>query len=302
MELIIAISVFVSAAALMMAILTRPAGTIQRRLQMFRAMAVVDDDSERDPTFSERVLRPVVTAFMRTFRVVMPASVLHKLQWRLTVAGDPLSITGLLVMWGLCAAALPGGLFVLLSSTGGLTSQAMLLLVAFIVLGAYLPHLWLKNTMERRQKHILKTMPDAIDLLTTCVEAGLGIDAALAQVAEKVGGPLARELKRVLREMAMGNARRDALKAMAERTQVGDVQTFVNALIQAEAMGVSLAQVIRVQADQMRMRRRQRAEEQAHKAPVKITIPLVLFFFPTILIVILGPAGLRLSEIFGSGE
>ncbi len=100
----------------------------------------------------------------------------------------------------------------------------------------------------------------------------------------------------------MGNARRDALKAMAERTQVGDVQTFVNALIQAEAMGVSLAQVIRVQADQMRMRRRQRAEEQAHKAPVKITIPLVLFFFPTILIVILGPAGLRLSEILGSGE
>jgi tight adherence protein C len=165
-------------------------------------------------------------------------------------------------------------------------------------LGFYLPFYMISSRARTRQHAIIKSLPDAFDLITTCVEAGLGLDAALARVAEKVQGPFADELKRALREVALGKSRRDALKELGDRTGVPDLIQFTNAVIQAEAMGSSIGQVLRVQAEQLRVRRRQRAEEQAYKAPVKMLFPLVLCIFPTLFIVILGPAVITIMQGF----
>jgi tight adherence protein C len=299
MEMLIALFVFVAVTSLFVAVFTKPQSDLRRRLDAFRDMAIIEDAPvERPPTFMERVLRPVFGSGLRTVRMVLPPSMLARLQWRLTVAGEPVSLSGLLTIWAVAAFGLPGLYFLVVVSGGEVQQRQLMLLGAMAALGAYLPHLWLSRRTDQRKKKILKRLPDAIDLLVTCVEAGLGIDAGLGQVAEKIGGPISQELRRTLREMAVGSSRRDAMKAMAERTQVADVKAFVNSLIQAEEMGVSLATVIRIQADQMRTRRRQRAEEQAHKAPVKITVPLVLFIFPTIMVVILGPAVIQIKDGF----
>jgi tight adherence protein C len=165
-------------------------------------------------------------------------------------------------------------------------------------LGFFLPFYMIRSRAKQRQNAIIKSLADAFDLITTCVEAGLGLDAALARVAEKVQGPFAQELKRALRDVALGKARRDALKELGDRTGVPDLIQFTNAVIQAEAMGSSIGTVLRVQAEQLRVRRRQRAEEQAYKAPVKMLFPLVLCIFPTLFIVILGPAIITIMNGF----
>jgi tight adherence protein C len=165
-----------------------------------------------------------------------------------------------------------------------------------LAMGVMLPKVWLENRVRLRQKVILKSLPDAFDLITTCVEAGLGLEAALARVAEKVQGPFGEELTVMLQDVALGKLRRDALREVAERTGVPDLTSFINAVIQAETMGTSIAAVLRVQADQMRIRRRQRAEQEAQAAPIKMMFPLVLFIFPTMFIVILGPAAISIYE------
>jgi tight adherence protein C len=165
-----------------------------------------------------------------------------------------------------------------------------------LVLGFMMPKIWLDNRTRLRQKAILKSLPDAFDLITTCVEAGLGLEAALGRVAEKVQGPFGEELTVMLHDIALGKLRRDALREVAERTGVPDLTSFINAVIQAETMGTSIAAVLRVQADQMRVKRRQRAEQEAQAAPIKMMFPLVLFIFPTMFIVILGPACISIYE------
>jgi tight adherence protein C len=166
------------------------------------------------------------------------------------------------------------------------------------LVGFFLPFYLIGSRARQRQNAIIKSLPDAFDLITTCVEAGLGLDAALSRVAEKVEGPFAQELQRALRDIALGKTRRDALKELGERTGVPDLIQFTNAVIQAEAMGSSIGQVLRVQSDQLRVRRRQRAEEAAYKAPVKMLFPLVLCIFPTLFIVILGPAIITIMQDF----
>jgi len=184
--------------------------------------------------------------------------------------------------------------------SGGVKAGPMALLIIgmFAAIGFLLPQMWLQQRVTGRQTQIIKSLPDAFDLITTCVEAGLGLDAALARVAEKVEGPFADELSRTLREIALGKMRRDALRELGERTGVPELVTFVNAVIQAELMGSSVGAVLRVQAEQLRVRRKQRAEEQAYKAPVKMIFPLVLCIFPTLFIVILGPAVITIMNDF----
>lgn len=298
MPALIALSVFISVFAAVSAVVAMPRGRVQQRLAGFRGMAFADDEPTEVPRgFVERVARPAWRAALRMLGVLLPTSTLDTLRWRLTLAGDPISVTTLLIGWAAMAIGLPVAYFVLVASgPNGVSGQQLVLLLLVAAIGAYLPHVWLRSKAKSRQKVILKSLPDAIDLLTTSVEAGLGIDAAMGQVAEKVKGPIATELRRVLREMALGASRRDALKAFADRTQIPDVMQFVNAIIQAEQMGVSLGQVVRVQSDQMRIRRRQRAEAQAYKAPVKMVFPLVLFIFPAIFVVILGPAAIQIMK------
>jgi tight adherence protein C len=185
-------------------------------------------------------------------------------------------------------------------SGGSLGKLAIVILGATCLIGFYLPFYLINSRARQRQKSIIKTLPDSFDLITTCVEAGLGLDAALARVAEKVEGPFAQELQRAIRDVALGKSRRDALKELGERTGVQDLIIFTNAVIQAESMGSSIGQVLRVQADQLRVKRRQRAEEAAYKAPVKMLFPLVLCIFPTLFIVILGPAIITIMNGFPS--
>ena len=161
-------------------------------------------------------------------------------------------------------------------------------------LGFYLPVLGLRSKIRKRQDNIIKALPDALDLLTICVEAGLGFDMAMGKVYEKWENELALAFGRVLREIQLGKLRREALKDMSDRMDVADVNAFTAAIIQAEQLGVSMAKILRVQADQMRTKRRQRAQEKAQQAPVKMMIPMVLLIFPSIWIVLLGPAALKI--------
>jgi tight adherence protein C len=162
------------------------------------------------------------------------------------------------------------------------------------VFGYFFPRLYLDSRISRRQENIRKAMPDALDLLTICVEAGLGFDSAVSKVSEEWENELSMAFGRVIQEIRLGKLRREALKDMADRVGITEMTSFVAAVVQSEQLGVSMSRVLRIQADQMRMRRRQRAEEKARQAPVKMMIPLVFLIFPSILIVLLGPAGLIL--------
>jgi len=161
-----------------------------------------------------------------------------------------------------------------------------------------LPNLLLESRIKRRQRVVLHAMPDALDLLTICVEAGLGFDAAMKKVIEKWDNELSLAFARVLQEIQLGKLRREALRDMADRLGVSEMDSFVAAVIQSEQLGVSMSRVLRVQADSMRVKRRQRAEESAQKAPVKMVVPMVFLIFPTIVIILLGPA---LLQILRSG-
>jgi tight adherence protein C len=165
--------------------------------------------------------------------------------------------------------------------------------------GYMLPGIWLGQQIKKRKKSIIKALPDALDLLTISVEAGLGFDVALQRVTEKWDDELSREFRRVISDMRLGRSRREALRDLGERTGVEDVQTFVSAIIQADQLGVSMSKILRLQSDQMRVKRRQRAEEEAQKAPILMLFPMVFLIFPALFVVILGPAIPRLVESFG---
>jgi tight adherence protein C len=166
-------------------------------------------------------------------------------------------------------------------------------------LGFFFPQLWLQGKIDKRQKEILKAMPDALDLLTICVEAGLGFDAAMSKVSEKWENELSVSFARAIREVQLGKLRREALKDMSARIGLAEMTSFIAAVIQSEQLGVSMSKVLRIQSEQMRVRRRQMAEEAAHKAPVKMIIPMAFLTFPSIFIVLLAPAAFSMADTFG---
>jgi tight adherence protein C len=228
-----------------------------------------------------------------------PASFAVTLQRKLDLAGNPprwtldriLAAKGL----GLIGLALLGVLI-------GVHNFALMLLLAIGMgtFGFFLPDIWLYNLGQKRQAQIRVALPDALDMLTICVEAGLGFDAALAQVARNTDGPLAAEFARVLQEMQIGKSRSQSLRAMVGRTTVTELRSFVSALVQAGELGIAVARVLREQAKEMRLRRRQRAEEQAQKVPVKILFPLIACLFPALMVIIIGPGGITIANaLFG---
>jgi tight adherence protein C len=168
--------------------------------------------------------------------------------------------------------------------------------MVFMVLGFFFPELWLSSQINKRQHEIRKAMPDALDLLTICVEAGLGFDAAMAKVSEKWTNELSLAFGRTIREVQLGKLRRDALRDMSDRIGIAEMTSFIAAVIQSEQLGVSMAKVLRIQSDQMRVKRRQLAEEEAHKAPIKMLFPMALLIFPSLMIVLLTPAALKLMQ------
>ena len=295
---IIGVLVFLAVASLILGLARRSPSLIEARMQDFRTRTVntVEGEADLSVPFSERVLLPSVEALANAATSVLPARVLANIEKQLVRAGSPMSLNAYVVFWMISVFFVSGfmlaGVVVVWGAVG---IQQALAVLAFAAVGWMAPGLWLKGRLGARQKLVIKVLPDALDLVTTCVEAGLGLDAALARVAEKSSGPLADELTRMLREVAMGKLRREALAEMADRIGVDELTSFVNAIIQAEQLGVGIVQVLRVQSDQMRTRRRQRAEKTAHEAPIKMIFPLVLFIFPAFMLVILGPAGLRIA-------
>ncbi len=275
---------------------------IRSRLQALRGPDV-HDQSREALTLKQRMFLPITDGIMQSVSRYLPSGVMSRMEEKLVIAGEPMSANTFMAVRLICFALL-AGLPVLLLTAGmiKLSMTGIVFIGAFTVAGIMLPTVWLSQRVGQRQSTIIKSLPDAFDLITTCVEAGLGLDAALARVADKVEGPFADELSRALREIGLGRMRREALRELGSRTGVPDLITFVNAVIQAELMGSSVGAVLRVQAEQLRMRRRQRAEEQAYKAPVKMIFPLVLFIFPTLFIVILGPAMITIMKDFPGGK
>jgi tight adherence protein C len=180
--------------------------------------------------------------------------------------------------------------FLLMTISGQPYIRRILGVVIGAAIGYLFPALWLRSKIRRRQDEVVKALPDALDLLTICVEAGLGFDAAMQKVAEKWENELARAFNRVIQEIRLGKLRREALREMDRNLEVTDITSFVAAVIQADQLGVSMSKVMRIQSEQMRIKRRQRAEEKAHQAPVKMLFPMVFLIFPAIYVVLLGPA------------
>jgi len=298
LALLAAAFVLVTVFLLIMASLWHGENPVRARVESLVSGTRREDLPDLARPLNERVLSPALDAVANRILAILPKRVLDGMRRKLVLAGEPLNLGGFLTVM-----ASSGGLFgvlglaLVVTAGGSFQSNQLLMLVALGGLGLALPYLWLINHIRHRQTIITKSLPDSLDLITTCVEAGLGLDAALSRVAEKVEGPFADELSRTLREVGMGRMRRDALRELGERTGVPDLISFVNAVIQAEQMGTGIGQVLRVQSDQLRLRRRQRAEEMANAAPVKMVFPLVLCIFPTLFLVILGPAGI---SIYGS--
>jgi tight adherence protein C len=295
---IIGVLVFLAVASLILGLTRRSPSLIEARMQDFRTRTVntVEGEADLSVPFSERVLLPGVEALANAATSVLPARVLANIEKQLVRAGSPMSLNAYVVFWMISVFLISGlMLAAVVVVWGAVGIQQALVVLGFAAVGWMTPGLWLKGRLGARQKLVIKSLPDALDLVTTCVEAGLGLDAALARVAEKSSGPLADELTRMLREVAMGKLRREALTELADRIGVEELTSFINAIIQAEQLGVGIAQVLRVQSDQMRTRRRQRAEKTAHEAPIKMIFPLVLFIFPAFMLVILGPAAIRIA-------
>jgi tight adherence protein C len=258
----------------------------------------IEEAGDLAAPFSQRVMIPTIAGLARLATSILPGSWLTSIEKSLVMAGRPMSLNGFAAMWVAMTLAFGGGALFAVTFIGSALGVLQGLLVVLVLggVGFLFPSVWLKGRVRGRQRLIVRAMPDALDLITTCVEAGLGLDAALARVVEKGSGPLVDELSHTLREVVMGRRRRDALTDMAQRTGAEDLISFINSIVQAEQLGVSIAQVLRVQADQMRMRRRQRAEQSAREAPVKMLFPLVFFIFPALLVAILGPAVINIGR------
>ena len=282
----------------------RSVDPVQARLsQLGNVQARNLEELELQQPFAERTLRPLVGRLSRTGRRLSSASSAETAEKRLALAGNPgdLRLTdwmGVKMLVGIGTGVVLFLLFGVLS--GGLVQGAFTGLIGFFI-GYLLPEFWLGRKIKSRQKVILKMIPDTLDLLTISVRAGLGFDAALAKVVEKIPGPLSEEFRRALAEVRVGKARRDALRDMIPRTNVQPLSNFIGAIIQAEQLGVSISKVLQVQSEQRRIERRQRAEEMAAKAPIKMLFPLVGCIFPSLFVVILGPAIISMVKTFAFG-
>jgi tight adherence protein C len=275
---------------------------LQERLAEYaaRGETVNLEEIELSQPFIERVIYPVARKFGEIATRFTPQNALQETARKLEQAGNPRGIDPTIFWAGRLVAAIGvGGLLFFVFSITQLDwswGRKIVIIGVFTILGFYLPELLLRSRIQRRQKDITKAMPNALDLLTICVEAGLGFDGAMSRVYSKWDNELSRAFGRVLREIQLGKLRREALRDMADRVGIPEMTSFVAAIIQSEQLGVSMARVLRIQSDQMRIRRRQLAEEQAQKAPVKMTFPMVLLIFPAILIVLLGPAAIMLLQ------
>lgn len=246
----------------------------------------------------QRAVAPLIQRFGGLLSRFAPQTMVEETARQLVQAGRPANLTpsGFLVLKAVIFLALPGlyGLFLLRAGSVGLPH--LIGLGVILLLALRCPDMWLKRKAEGRMVEVNRALPDALDLMVICIEAGLGFDAALGRVADRMKGPLADEIRRTLSEMSMGKRRRDALKTMVTRCPAPDLVSFVAVVSQADQTGVSIGNVLRIQADALRVKRRQRAQEEGHKAPLKMLFPMIFFILPATFGVILGPTVLKVMD------
>jgi tight adherence protein C len=282
-----------------------PVDPVQARLTQLGTMQAKNlEELELQSPFLERTFRPLAARLSASMGRMASSSFQDKAEKRLALAGNPGNLR--VADWlGIKAVAAVIGalLFFFLFGVIGILSLPPLLRILMgavgLLFGYTIPEFWLGGRVKKRQHAVLLQIPDALDLLTISVRAGLGFDAALAKVVEKLEGPLTDEFRRALAEVRVGKTRREALRDIVPRTEVPPLTNFIGAIIQAEQLGVSISKVLQVQSEQLRIERRQRAEEQAAQAPIKMLFPLVGCIFPSLFVVILGPAIILIVQNLG---
>lgn len=270
------------------------------RLGVYGKTGSIREDTLTRP-LAERAIAPVVLGLGKVLNRFTPIGYLNKLQHKLMLAGTPGNLDAPSLVVIKVFTTLVGIVLAFFAQrVAGSGFQRLVLILFPIVLGFFGPDAWLSRKVEERRSSMQRSLPDVLDLLVISVEAGLGFDSALARVVSTVPGPLTEEFFRMLQETRVGVSRRDAMRHLMERSDLDELRSFLLAMMQAEAFGVAIARVLRVQADEMRVKRRQRAQEKAFAAPVKIVFPLVFCIFPALFIILLGPAAIQISGAFST--
>jgi tight adherence protein C len=278
---------------------SRQPDAIGERLNQFTERQMSLEELELQQPIMQRIFIPTARAILVVLGKYGPKQSSERLRTNLQQAGNPGGITPTMFIGLRVVLALVLGVIITIVTIQSMApTQALMYSAVGFGLGYMLPVMWLGRQITGRKKAITKALPDALDLLCISVEAGLAFDLALQRVTQKWDDELSREFKKVLSDIRLGRTRREALKDLAVRTGVEDVQTFTAAVIQADQLGVSMSKILRLQSDQMRVRRRQRAEEAAQKAPIKMLFPMVFLIFPALFVVILGPAVPRIMSSF----
>jgi len=307
MQLVLIIFTFLFTVILVVAVgsmVDNRRGKIQDRLAGIRKMSYdADPEDILKMPFMQRVVSPALIGIGHFFGRVAPGEIRARVDKRIIYAGKPWNLN----FFSLFAVQvlLGGALFIfsvylsrLIQVEGG---RMAFLIIILTLAGFYLPYFVVNSKADSRQQVIRRSLPDVLDLLLVSVEAGLGFDMAMKKVTQQMPGPLSAEIKGALDEIRMGGSREEAFRGIARRSGVSELSSFISSIIQAEQLGSNIANTLRVQADFMRMKRRQRAEEMAMKAPVKLVFPLVLFIFPSLFVVILGPAAIRIFQTLITG-
>lgn len=281
--------------------------SVQERLNFF----ILNNEQEKKPeineekhqSFYKRFIMPIFVEFKKSFKKRMPGEKEAKIDKKVQMAGSPFGMTAVdfRLIQMISIVVLP----LIFFGYGALLDAGKGIVIVFILfgilIGFFAPHFYLKQKTKARNHMALREFPDILDLLTVSLEAGLGFDAAITKVVAKKEGPLAMELHRCLEEIRLGKTRREALTGIKERLNVDEIKSFIGSVLQAEKLGIGMVQVLRVIANEVREQRKQRAEETAMKAPIKMLFPLVLFIFPSLFIVLLGPAVIQFIETFKNG-
>jgi tight adherence protein C len=271
---------------------------VARSLELIERSIDRKEVGQADLPAFERLVAPLLGKTHDLAERLSPNGTADRLVRLLDMAGNPGSWTAERVMGAKGGALLAGAVLGLVF--GGIDPKGLLIAAAAAAAGFFLPDLLLYNVALKRQDELRRGLADSLDMLTVCVEAGQGFDAALLQVARSTTGPISGEFARIISEIQIGKSRSDAFSSMARRTNVTEAKTFVSALVQADRLGLPIANVLREQSVQMRLIRRQNAEEKAQKVPVKILFPMLLCIFPALFIVIIGPGAIRIAETFSN--
>ena len=281
---------------------TKEAAGVHRSLAVLEALTAAPDELKGDlePSFNDRVLFPLLGRTQALGRRLTPADANDRIREKLEMAGNPRGWTVDRVMAGkvvgFVVALVVSLLLAVLMGLGFLPTMGLVVVASLA--GYCAPNMYLHQQTYDRSEKLQRALPDAIDLLTISVESGLGFDAACSQVARNTDGPLSEEFARMLQEMQIGRGRSEALRSLADRTNLPDLRSFVSAMVQADAFGIPVGQVLRVQSSEIRVKRRQWAEEMAQKVPVKILVPLIFCILPCLFIAVLGPAGISIMGSF----